>query len=79
MGGDFRRQGFEIDPKIFADSFAEAFNGKESQMPVGEMQHTMQNFQRAMEDKKQAEQMESGKKILKQERNFLNKIVIKRG
>lgn len=48
-------------------------------MPVGEMQHTMQNFQRAMEDKKQAEQMESGKKILKQERNFLNKIVIKRG
>ena len=58
VGGDFKRQGLEIDPKIFADSFIAAFNGKESQMPVGEMQHIMQNFQRAMEDKKQAGQME---------------------
>ena len=79
VGGDFKRQGFEIDPKIFVDSFIAAFNGKQSDMPVGEMQHIMQNFRRAMEDKKQAERMESQKKILKPEKNFLKKIVKKRG
>ncbi len=79
IGGDFRRQGFEIDPKIFADSFTEAFNGKESQMPVGEMQHIMQNFQRAMEDKKQAEQMESGKENIEAGKKFLEENSKKEG
>ncbi|WP_020587860.1 FKBP-type peptidyl-prolyl cis-trans isomerase [Desulfobacter curvatus] len=71
VGGDFRRQGFEIDPKIFTDSFIEAFNGKESEMPVGEMRHIMQNFQRAMEDKKQAKRMESEKKNIEAGNKFL--------
>jgi len=79
IGGDFRRKGFEIDPKIFADSFTEAFNGKESQMPVGEMQHIMQNFQRAMEDKKQAEQMESGEKNIEAGKKFLEENSKKEG
>ncbi len=79
IGGDFRRQGFEIDPKIFTDSFTEAFNGKESQMPVGEMQHIMQNFQRAMEDKKQAEQMESGKENIEAGKKFLEENSKKEG
>ncbi|MCP3874658.1 MAG: FKBP-type peptidyl-prolyl cis-trans isomerase [Desulfobacteraceae bacterium] len=79
VGGDFRRQGFEIDPKIFTDSFVEAFNGKESQMPVSEMQHIMQNFQRAMEDKKQAEQMESGKKNIEAGTKFLEENSKKEG
>ena len=79
IGGDFRRQGFEIDPKIFAASFTEAFSGKESQMPVGEMQHIMQNFQRAMEDKKQAVQMESGKKNIESGKRFLEENSKKEG
>lgn len=79
IGGDFRRQGFEIDPKIFVDSFTEAFNGKESQMPVGEMQHIMQNFQRAMEDKKQADQMGSGKKNIEAGKKFLEENSKKEG
>lgn len=79
IGGDFRRQGFEIDPKIFTDSFTEAFNGKESQMPVGEMQHIMQNFQRAMEDKKQAEQLESGEKNIEAGKKFLEENSKKEG
>ena len=37
VGGDFKRQGLEIDPKIFADSFIAAFNREESEMPIGEM------------------------------------------
>jgi len=79
IGGDFRRQGLEIDPKIFADSFTEAFNGKESQMPAGEMQQIMQNFQRAMEDKKQAEQMESGKENIEAGKKFLEENSKKEG
>ena len=62
-----------------ADSFTEAFNGKESQMPVGEMQHIMQNFQRAMEDKKQAEQMESGKENIEAGKKFLEENSKKEG
>jgi len=79
VGGDFKRQGFEIDPKIFADSFIAAFNGEKSQMPVGEMQHIMQNFQRAMEDKKQAEQMESGNKNIEAGKKFLEENSLKKG
>jgi len=79
VGGDFKRQGLEIDPKIFADSFIASFNGKEPQMPVGEMQHIMQNFQRAMEDKKQAEQMESGKKNIEAGKKFLEENSKKEG
>ena len=79
VGGDFKRQGLEIDPKIFADSFIAAFNGEECRMPVGEMQHIMQNFQRAMEDKKQAEQMESGKKNIEAGKKFLEENSTKEG
>ncbi|HCY85727.1 MAG TPA: hypothetical protein DHV36_11385 [Desulfobacteraceae bacterium] len=71
IGGDFRRQGFEINPDIFMDSFIAAFNGEKPTMPVGEMQHIMQNFQRAMQDKKQAEQMEAGKKNVEAGQQFL--------
>ncbi|WP_320041087.1 FKBP-type peptidyl-prolyl cis-trans isomerase [uncultured Desulfobacter sp.] len=79
VGGNFRKQGIEIDPKIFADSFIAAFNGEESDMPVGEMQHIMQNYQRAMEDKKQADRMESGKKNIEAGEKFLEKNSKKEG
>jgi len=71
IGGDFRRQGFEINLEIFTESLTDAFNGKESKMRVSEMQHIMQNFQRAMEDKKQAAQMEAGKKNIEAGEKFL--------
>jgi FKBP-type peptidyl-prolyl cis-trans isomerase FklB len=35
IGGDFRRQGFQIDPEIFMSSFIEAFSGVKPKMPVG--------------------------------------------
>nr|WP_320193854.1 FKBP-type peptidyl-prolyl cis-trans isomerase [uncultured Desulfobacter sp.] len=79
VGGNFRKQGIEIDPKIFADSFIAAFNGEESDMPVGEMQHIMQNYQRAMEDKKQADRMESGKKNIEAGKKFLEENSKKEG
>jgi len=79
IGGDFKRQGFEINPKVFVDSFTSAFNGEKTQMSVGEMQLTMQNFQRAMQDKKQAEQMEAGKKNIEAGKKFLEENSKKEG
>ncbi len=71
VGGDFKRQGIEIDPVIFTQSFIEAFNGKQSTMPVGEMQSVMQNFQKAMQDKMQAEQQKAGSKNIEAGDKFL--------
>ena len=79
VGGDFKRQGLEIDPEIFANSFIAAFNGEQSKMPVGEMQHIMQNFQRAMQDKKQAEQMKVGSKNIEAGKKFLEENSKKEG
>ncbi len=71
VGGDFKRQGIEIDPEKFTKSFIDAFNGVQSNMPVGEMQSVMQNFQKAMQDKMQAEQMTAGKKNIEAGEKFL--------
>ncbi len=71
VGGDFKRQGIEIDPEIFTKSFVDAFNGKQSNMPVGEMQQIMQNFQKAMQDKMQAEQQMAGSKNIEEGEKFL--------
>ncbi len=72
IGGDFRRQGFEIDLDIFTKSFTDAFNGEKPTMTVGEMQQTMQNFQRAMQDKLQAETKVAGAKNIEAGEKFLS-------
>ncbi len=54
IGGDFKRQGFEIDPAIFSQSFTDAFNGKEPRMSVGEMQQVIRQFQEAIQEKNEA-------------------------
>ena len=51
IGGDFRRQRFEIDPEIFVKSFNDAFKGKEPTMSAGEMQQIFRQFQQAMQEK----------------------------
>ena len=79
VGGDFRRKGFDIDPKIFTDSFLAAFKGEEPTMRVSEMQQIMQNFQRAIQDKQQAEQMEAGKKNIEAGEKFLKENAEKEG
>lgn len=79
IGGDFRAQGLEIDPKIFSDSFIEAFNGEEPKMPVGAMQQIMQNFQAAMQEKMQAKQQEVGSKNIEAGKNFLEENSKKEG
>lgn len=53
VGGDFRRQGFDIDTEVFVQSFKDALNGKEPTMSVGEMQLVFQQFQQVLQEKNQ--------------------------
>lgn len=53
IGGDFRRQGFDIDTDVFVKSFTDALSGKEPTMSVGEMQLVFQQFQQDLQEKTQ--------------------------
>jgi len=71
IGGDFRRQEFEIDVQTFIDSFADAYAGKETRMRPSEMQQIMMAFQSAMQEKKQTKQSKAAETNLKQGLAFL--------
>jgi FKBP-type peptidyl-prolyl cis-trans isomerase FklB len=71
VGGDFRRQGFEIDPEVFAKSFIDAYNGKEPSLSVGEMQQVIRQFQQAMQEKKETESQAAGQVNLEKGQAFL--------
>lgn len=71
IGGDFRRQEFEINVKTFVDSFTDAYAGKESKMRPSEMQQIMMAFQSAMQEKKQRKQVNAAETNLKQGLAFL--------
>jgi FKBP-type peptidyl-prolyl cis-trans isomerase FklB len=53
IGGDFRRQGFDIDIDVFVKSFTDALSGMEPSMSVGEMQLVFQQFQQDIQEKNQ--------------------------
>ena len=71
IGGDFRRQDFEINVNTFVDSFTDAYAGKESKMRPSEMQQIMMAFQSAMQEKKQLKQNNASETNLKQGLAFL--------
>ncbi|MBA4367907.1 MAG: hypothetical protein C0403_09750 [Desulfobacterium sp.] len=71
IGGDFRRQSFEINVKTFVDSFTDAYAGKETKMRPSEMQQIMMAFQNAMQEKKQMQQNRAAETNLKTGKEFL--------
>ena len=71
IGGDFRRQGFEINVETFVDSFKAAFDGKPSKMAPSEMQHVMMAFQSAVQEKQQAEKSAAAETNLNEGKQFL--------
>lgn len=71
IGGDFRRQGFDINVKTFVDSFNAAFEGKPSEMAPSEMQHIMMAFQTAVQEKQQAEKSAASEVNLNEGKQFL--------
>lgn len=72
IGGDFRRQEFEINVQTFVDSFIDAYEGRESKMRATEMQQIMMAFQSAMQEKKQQKQVKAAETNLKQGAAFLD-------
>lgn len=58
IGGDFRRQGFEVDTDVFYKSFVDAMEGKEPSMSVGEMQLVFQQFQQYVQERNQVRKQE---------------------
>ena len=71
IGGDFRRQEFEINVQTFVDSFMDAYEGRESKMRATEMRQIMMAFQSAMQEKKQQKQINAAETNLKQGAAFL--------
>lgn len=71
IGGDFNRNGYDIDIAIFIDSFKEAYAGRESRMNIAEMRHIMMNFQEYIRNEKEKKQMASAEKNLEQGKAFL--------
>ncbi len=59
FGMDFSRQGFAINVDIFVNAFTEAFAGKPSRMPAGEMQQIMAAFKNEIQEKNQARQADA--------------------
>ncbi len=79
IGGDFKRQGIEIDPEIFAESFKKAFKGEQPEMSGSEMQQIMQNFQLAMQEELKAAQEAAGVENIEAGRIFLEQNSTKEG
>ncbi len=71
IGGDFKRQDFEIDVETFISSFKSAFAGEPSKMPANEMQHHMMAFQSFLQEKNQAESQAASEKNLLEGAAFL--------
>ena len=75
IGGDFKRQAFDIDVETFVDSFKAAFAGEPCRMRVGEMQQVMEGFKNTVQAGRQATNssraganMEKGKAFLAENR-----------
>lgn len=79
IGGDFRRNGYDIDIDLFINSFKEAYGGADCKMPVAEMRHTMMNFQQYIRDEQQKKQMAAAEKNLSQGKLFLEENLKKEG
>ncbi|MBI5385441.1 MAG: FKBP-type peptidyl-prolyl cis-trans isomerase [Verrucomicrobia bacterium] len=70
IGGNFKTQGIEVDPKVLAAGFADAFAGKPT-LTEAEIRETLNNFRKEMMEKAQAKQKESGDKNVKEGETFL--------
>jgi FKBP-type peptidyl-prolyl cis-trans isomerase FklB len=70
IGGNFKKQGLEIDPKILALGLADALAGK-TVLTEAEMRDTIMQFRTQMMEKAQAKQKADGEKNLKDGEAFL--------
>ncbi len=71
IGGDFKRQGFDIDVEIFIESFKSAYAGEPSKMRAAEMQQIFMAFQSALKEKQQLSKNAAAEKNVKEGKKFL--------
>ena len=71
FGENFRKQGLELDPAVFAKAFAESFNGGKTAMTDQEMQTVLTAAAQEIRKKQAAQQAEKGAAAQKEGEAFL--------
>lgn len=71
IGRNFKKEGVEIDQKLFIEGFKDAFSGAKLKMSEQEFKSVVSNFQRDMRAKMVANQRELGIKNKQKEADFL--------
>lgn len=71
FGQNFRKQGVDLDPAVFAKAFADAFNNGKTAMSDQEVQTLLQAAAQDFRKKQQALQAEKGTAALKEGETFL--------
>jgi len=71
FGENFRKQGLDLDPAVFAKAFAESFNGGKTAMTDQEMQTLLQAAAQEIRKKQAAQQAAKGDEAQKEGEAFL--------
>jgi FKBP-type peptidyl-prolyl cis-trans isomerase FklB len=71
VGESFRKQGLELDPAVFAESFAQSFNGGKTAMTDQEMQTLLTAAAQEIRKKQTAQQAAKGEAAQKEGEAFL--------
>ena len=79
IGGDFRRNGYDIDVDVFVKSFKDALDGEQCRMPVAEMRHVMMNFQQYIKEAQQKRQNAAAEQNVAEGKAFLDANAKKEG
>ncbi|WP_139556381.1 FKBP-type peptidyl-prolyl cis-trans isomerase [Methylotetracoccus oryzae] len=79
IGGDFKKQGVEVNPEVFTKGIQDAMSGAKSAMTDEAMAKTMADLRKSLTEKAQAAQKEAGDKNLKAGQTFLDENAKKPG
>ena len=79
FGENFRKQGLELDPAVFAKAFAEAFNTGKTDMSEQDMQAVLTAAAQEIRKKQAAVQAEKSEKAQKEGESFLAENKTKEG
>jgi FKBP-type peptidyl-prolyl cis-trans isomerase FklB len=79
IGGDFKKQGIEVNPDVFAKAIQDAMTGAKSAMTDEEMSKTLSELKKRIVATQQAEQKKAGEKSLAAGKTFLEENAKKPG
>lgn len=79
IGGDFKRQGVELDPEILVQGIRDALGGTQPLMPAEEMHTTLMDLKRKIVTGEKERRRAREEKLLKEGREFLAENAKKEG